>query len=388
MNNFIKQAASRMNKPTKQLIKTETIILKECTISFNFDNFYYCNENIFDKQYNTLEDVLKSWAIIECFKYEKYVITGLVKIIKKYSHITDLFFLPVGWMTGIESGKVTSEYHVIIKTIFTGSILHIRNKIKEFLSYHSIKDLVIIQTDKELTINCFDTPEILPTAVISFFPFDTESVLIVLFFGTYNDSYCGISYVLSDNIYTIVDLLKPFVNEINILTDDITRLTSVRLFDSLSSSKKFPEKKIFSICEFISIFDKTKFSDGGVSSLPQKSMNLIPYIPKKIVSLIELPSYVDIKCITKNGIDFITHIDNKRLSMILIIAKDDFIKNVTFSGTFKKENLIWKGYYTYRILEATFTFPKLNVSTKGKRYLKKNIYDNSTFTTRTGLYIL
>lgn len=93
MNNFIKHVSYKILKPNKKLSKKldDEIKLKECIISFNFENFYYSNEILFNKPTNSLDDVNKSWLIMESFKYEKYVIMGLINILKKKSYITDFF---------------------------------------------------------------------------------------------------------------------------------------------------------------------------------------------------------------------------------------------------------------------------------------------------------
>ncbi|QHR82586.1 telomere binding protein [Brazilian porcupinepox virus 1] len=382
MNNFIKNAASGISKPNKKIDKhIDNIALKECIISFNFENFYYSNEKIFKKDNNSLDDVSKSLSIINSFKYEKYVISGLVKILKNLSFISDIFFLPVGWLTGVGENNV--DKHFVVKILFTSSLTNIRTKVKDYLSYHQVCDITFVN-DKEFVINTFSMPDTLPSTLISFFPFDVNYIIIVLFFGIYNDTYCGLSYISKkDNLNYMIDVLKPMVKEITILSDEITRFVSVKFFD-LKPSVKFPEKKIYTISEIIYPFDKSKFKDINVTS----NMLISPFINKYIVSIIDLPSNVEIKCKSKNFVDYITHIDNKKLQNILIIAKDNFMQNVIFSGTFKKENIIWKGNYTYRITESTFTVPKLNVSEKGNRKCKKNIFNNSIFTTRIGSYII
>ncbi|ASK51252.1 Telomere-binding protein [Eptesipox virus] len=381
MNNFIKQAASKLLKPTIKLIqKNENKSYKECIISFDFEDFYYCNNIIFNKNLNTVDDVIKSWTILNSFTYEKYILKGLIKIIKKYSYINDIYFLPIGWLTG--TGEIPTS-HVVIKVLLTDYFSHFKNKIKEYLTSYSVLNL-IIQTDKESVLKTFMFPDILPMALITLYPFDVEYILIVLFFGTCDESYCGITYITSkDMLSTVIEILKPITTEINVICDDITKTFTVKYSDS-SQVEKFPSTTLIPICEIITPFNNDKFF------IPQKiqPVNISTYISKKIVSLIDLPSYVDIKCISKNGVDYITHINTKKLKTVLIIAKDDFLKDVIFSGTFKKENLIWKGAYTYRIIESNFIVPELKVSNKGKRYVKKYTYNNSTFTTKTGSYIV
>ncbi|AOE46408.1 hypothetical protein SPPV_43 [Sheeppox virus] len=394
MNNFIKHVSYKISKPNKKLSKKldDEIKLKECIISFNFENFYYSNEILFNKPTNSLDDVNKSWLIMESFKYEKYVIMGLINILKKKSYITDFFFIPIGWIVGnnINNDDNIDNNHVVIKITIENnkSFQPLSNKIKDFLSHYDIFDLLIIQKEKELNILSFKTPNNFPSVVISLFPFDVTSIIIVLFFGIFDDSYCGLSYITNkDNLNYVIEVLKPISSEINILSDEITRFVSIKLFNNeLNKNKKFPEEKIFFICEFIKIFEKTKFEE------PKSVIhtNITTFIPKKMISLIDLPSNVEIRTLSNNGIDYITHINDKKLSTILIITKDNFLKNVSFSGTFKKENIIWKGYYTYRIIESTFDVPKLKISPNGKkRYITcKSAFNNSTFTTRSGQYIV
>ncbi|CAC21285.1 47L protein [Yaba-like disease virus] len=386
MNNFIKNAANKMYKPYKKIIPTsEKIALKECIISFNFENFYYLNEIVFNKQNNTLDDLSKSWTIMESFSYEKYVIKGIIQIIKKYAYINDIYFVPIGWLTGIDDNE--QQYHVVIKLVFESYVLvTIKNKVKEYCSFHSIKDLHISQTSKDLKISVFEIPQNMPSALVSLYPFDTEYIMIVLFFGICDESYCGISYITNkENLYNVIEFLKPLVLEINLIIDEISKMTSLKIFNSTQQCEIFPEKKIISICEIMEPLDKKKI-DGFKINTP---INITLFVKKKIVSLLDVPSNVDIKCMSSNGVDFITHIDNKRLSTVLIIAKDDFIKDVIFSGTFKKENLIWKGCYTYRIIESSFLTPKLNVLNKSNnKKCKKHTFNNHTFTTKTGSYVI
>ncbi|QDJ95020.1 telomere-binding protein [Hypsugopox virus] len=383
MNNFIKQAATRLLKPTKKLIqKNETKNYKECIISFNFEDFYYCNDIVFNKPINLVDDVIKTWTVLNSFPHEMYILKGLLKLIKKYCHISDVYFVPVGWFTGIDD---IPPSHVVIKVLISDYITHFKNKIKDFLLHYPIVDLVITQTDKESILKTFIFPDtVLPMALITLYPFDIDHILIVLFFGTCDESYCGITYIASkDMLSTVVEILKPITSEINVLCDDITKLSIVKYSDS-SQVEKFPNTLLIPICEIVSQFNEAKFF------IPQsiQHLNITTHVPKKIVSIIDLPSNVEIKCSSKNGIDYITHINSKRLKTILIIAKDDFLKDVLFLGTFKKENLIWKGSYTYRIIDSSFKVPELKVSNKGKRSIKKYIYNNSTFITKTGSYIV
>ncbi|AAR07403.1 47L [Yaba monkey tumor virus] len=385
MNNFIKNAAHKMYKPYKEVLPTsEKITLKECIISFNFENFYYLNEIVFNKNNNTLDDLSKSWAVMESFPYEKYVIKGIIQIIKKHAYINDIYFVPIGWLTGIDD---LQTQHVVIKLVFTGYVIAtVKNKVIEYCSFHSVKDLNITQTSKDLKISVFETPHNVPSALVSLFPFDTEYIMIVLFFGIYNDSYCGISYIPNkEKLYSVIEFLKPLVLEINLISDEVSKMTSLKIFNSTQQCAKFPEQKIISVCEIVQPLDKTKI-DGFKINTP---LNVKLFVKKKIVSLLDVPSNVNIKCVSSNGVDFITHIDDKRLDMILIIAKDDFVKDVIFSGTFKKENIVWKGCYTYRITESSFLTPKLKVINKtNKKKCKKNTFNNSTFTTKTGSYVI
>ncbi|AST09468.1 telomere binding protein [NY_014 poxvirus] len=383
MNNFVKQVASKSLKPSKKLSqRDESISLNECIISFNFDNFYYCNDVLFNKQTNTPEDVMKSILIMESFTYEKMIIKKLIKLLLPQSYISDLYFCPVGWLTGMDEHP---ETHVMIKIIFNTSLISIKSQIIEFLEHYHVNSLTILSTEKELTIPTFNVPDSIPIGVISFFPFDTDFIIIVLFFGVHNDSYCGISYISHrERLQYVIEILKPMVSEINMLTDEVGRLSSVRIFDS-NNSRKFPSSTLTSICEIVYFFDETKFPVP--KSLTQ--LNASPYIPKKIISLIDLPCNVEIRAVSRHGIDFITHINNKRLNMILIIAKDSFLKNTIFSGTFVKENLIWKGMYTYRIVKSTFPVPTIKVSGgKYKKTCKKHCFVNSSYTSRTLSHIL
>nr|AAB29633.1 C9L product [variola virus VAR, India-1967, Peptide, 381 aa] [Variola virus] len=380
----------------------------------------------------------------------------------------------------------------------------------------------------------------------------------------------------------IIEILKPLMSEINMLSDEIGRTSSIRIFNS-TSVKKFPTNTLTSICEIVYSFDESSFPTPKTFT----PLNASPYIPKKIVSLLDLPSNVEIKAISRGGVDFITltclnisslryedsgsykgvshlkdgvivtttmnisvkaniidltgrvcyltrnycevkirceiksfalngsitplhmilgtldrwkylpfptddyryvgelkryisgnpypieslaleisatfnrftivknnddefscylfsqnysfhkmlnarhicesewealnnnndnsssmpvshnnrandlssmmsqlqndnddHINNKRLNTILVIAKDNFLKNSTFSGTFIKENIIWKGIYTYRIIKSSFPVPTIKSVTNKKKICKKHCFVNSQYTTRTLSHIL
>nr|WGO62676.1 telomere binding protein [Wadden Sea poxvirus] len=385
MNHFVKHAASKLHKPNKNLVpNNDTISLQECIISFNFDNFYYCNDNIFIKNTNTLDDVFKSLSIIESFKYEKHIIIGLLKLIRKYGYINDLFFTPIGWLTGIDSNNET-KHNVVIK-LFLHISTSIKLKVKEYLSTYSITDMSIVITDFITIVNTFNTDGI-PSAIISFFPFDTDYFLIVFFFGTYNESYCGLSYTFNkEKLYIIIETLKQYIMDLYILNDEISRLTITHIPENNIPKKKFPIKNIIQICEIVYQFDETKFD---IPKYISNQLTISPFIPKKLVSLIDLPCNVEIKCNSKHGIDYVTHIDNKRIKVYLIILKDSFLKDYPLTGIFVKENLIWKGLYTYRIIKSNFPVPELKVSDKRKKnnYIK-NCFHNYTYTTRIGSYII
>ncbi|UXK19916.1 Telomere-binding protein [Monkeypox virus] len=382
MNNFVKQVASKSLKPTKKLSPLDEVIsLNECIISFNLDNFYYCNDGLFTKPINTPEDVLKSLLIMESFAYEKMIIKGLIKILISRAYINDIYFTPFGWLTGVDDDP---ETHVVIKIIFNSSLISIKSQVIEYLKPYNVNNLSVLPTEKELSINTFNVPDSIPISIISFFPFDTDFILVILFFGVYNDSYCGISYISpKERLPYIIEILKPLVLEINMLSDEIGRTSSIRIFNS-TSVKKFPTNTLTSICEIVYSFDESSFTTPKTFT----PLNASPYIPKKIVSLLDLPSNVEIKAISRSGVDFITHINNKRLTTILVIAKDNFLKNSTFSGTFIKENIIWKGIYTYRIIKSSFPVPTIKSVTNKKKICKKHCFVNSQYTTRTLSHIL
>ncbi|AEN03643.1 telomere binding protein [Yokapox virus] len=384
MNNFVKQIASKSLKPNKKLSqRDESISMNECIISFNFDNFYYCNNALFNKQSNTPEDVMKSILIMESFTYEKMVIKKLIKLLINLSYISDLYFSPIGWLTGMDEHP---ETHVMLKIIFNTSLISIKSQIIELLENYTINNLTIYSTEKEIAIPTFNIPDSIPMGIISFFPFDTEFIVVVLFFGVCNDSYCGISYIsYRERLQYVIEILKPLVSEINMLIDEVGRLSSVRIFDS-SVSRKFPTIVLTSICELVYMFNENNYPVPILTT----PLNVSPYIPKKLISLIDLPCNVEIRSVSRYGIDFITHINSKRLNMVLIIAKDRFLKNTTFSGTFVKENLVWKGIYTYRIIKSTFSVPTMKVSNNKhrKKICNKHCFINSSYTSRTLSHII
>lgn len=233
MNNFVKQVASKSLKPTKKLSPLDEVIsLNECIISFNLDNFYYCNDGLFTKPINTPEDVLKSLLIMESFAYEKMIIKGLIKILISRAYINDIYFTPFGWLTGVDDDP---ETHVVIKIIFNSSLISIKSQVIEYLKPYNVNNLSVLTTEKELSINTFNVPDSIPISIISFFPFDTDFILVILFFGVYNDSYCGISYISpKERLPYIIEILKPLVLEINMLSDEIGRTSSIRIFNSTS----------------------------------------------------------------------------------------------------------------------------------------------------------
>ncbi|QHG62607.1 telomere binding protein [Cetacean poxvirus 1] len=387
MNNFIKQISSRASKPTKKITEVSNIVkYKECNIYFNFNNFYYCNNRLFNKPTNCINEIIKSLLVLSSYRYEKDIIESIVNLLIKnaHTHINDIYFTPVGWLTGLYD--VTS-YHVVIKFIYTGSILHVKSNIRDYLHSRYINKVDIVDENKELIVNKFNIPKVLPVAVLTFYPFNTEYSLLILYFGTYNDIHCGISYIFTkENLPYIVEILKHRVEEIHLLHDEVNQLSSIRI--NGTPSQKFPMKKVTYISEVIKLFNLSKFEIDTTKTI--SPLNIVLYIPKVLVSILDLPCNVEIRSVCKNGIEYVTHIENTKLSTILIIIKDKFMRNVSLIGTFVKENLIWKGHYTYRIIKSDFNVPQLKVSKKySSNNVRKNIlFNSSSYTTKIGSCII
>ncbi len=381
MNQFVKRAASSTDKPKKKLDPPlESILFEESMIEFNFVDFYYCNDSLFSKETNSLDDVFKSLSILETFRFEKEIIKGLIKVVREHGYISDVYFSPIGWLTG--TGNDVPHTHVSVRIIHTCPTKTIETIARRFLSEEVVEKLSIQQTPKEYSVNVFRIPDSIPTALITVFPFDTDYILLVLFFGIFNDSRCGLSYVCRrEKLNSLVEILKLRVSEITLIKDEVSRTVPVKIYGV--HKHLFPEERIVSICEIVSDFDFSKFK---IKDSPRLAVQT--YIPKKLVSLIDLPCGVEIKCVSKDGIDFVTHLRGEKLNTVLIVIKDDFLKSYPLSGVFYKENLVWKGTYTYRITKSTFPVPELKISKNYRSDCKKHCFYGSAFITRVGLYIV
>ncbi|ALA62431.2 DNA-binding protein [Turkeypox virus] len=387
MNNFIKQISLKIKKPVTELDNTSNadIYYHYVTIMFNFPNMYYSNTNLFNKPENNLLDISKSLMSLNSFSYEFFVIKEYVKLIRRYAHIYDIYFIPIGWLVGCGDPV---EYHTCIKLIRSNTQNIIESITKKYLAQHGIHgNEISIQYDKSNEVKICRYPilssnkRLEPICVVSFYPFDPENkIILIIYVGRHKDKHCGISYVIDrEDTYQALTRIYPYVDCIYLLSDDIITFHTIPIINNTKNLKKLPIEYCTTLCELVYEFEYSKFDQGNIS-IPA----FIPFIPKQLVSIINLPDNVNIMCASANNIEYVTHIDNKKLNRILIIKKDKFLKNTVLRGTFKKINIVRHGKYTYTIISSSFDCPKLeNPKSSSPISCNKIIQDGSKYVTKT-----
>ncbi|AWU47092.1 Telomere-binding protein [Sea otter poxvirus] len=356
MNQFIKNAACKIRKPSFNINDTiSTISLRQCTVHFNFLAFYYNNDNLFQKSSNTIDDVTKSLIVMESYKYEYQVLKKLVKNIRLFPsiYVSDLFFLPIGWLMG---DGVSPTTHAAIKFVYQGRSNTVEKRIRESMQKYPINNIDFLHTNDTFSIPAFEVPNISPTVLVTFYPPDPKNSLAILFFGRSGEVHCGIVYTFDrEYLHDAISYLRRISSDMYILHDDIGRFNYVTL-----TGNKEPmidtNIQVTAICEIEHELDVSKLIPSRLS------IDVTTFVTKKLIHILDLPSKTEIQCINKNGMDLITHIGGKKLDVLLVIVKDKFLKDTVFDGVFEKENIIWRGIYTYRILKSSFNSPKLNLN--------------------------
>ncbi|AYP74217.1 hypothetical protein [Fowlpox virus] len=385
MDNFVKQISSKIVKPIAELeppdSKVQYYYMK---ISFNFPDLYYCNKNLFAKPENTLLDISKSLLMLNSFPYENFVINDLLRTIRRYSHIYDVYFSPVGWFVGKED---LPNYHVCIKLIRSTNQEIIDGIIRKHLLQHGIcGDNLFIELDKanEISINrhsIVGARQLQPVCVVSFYPFDPENkVLLVIYVGRYKDRHCGVSYVINrEDLYNVINRIYSYVVCIYLVSDDIVTFHTTPLANHSKKLKQLPINHCNTLCEIVYEFEFLRFEQGTMP-IPV----FVPYVPKQLVNIINLPDDTLITCASINRLEYVTHIDNKKLKRVLIIIKDKFLKNTILHGTFKKKNIVRNKKYTYTITWSTFECPTLgDVKSSSPNTCNKVVLDGSRYVTKT-----
>ncbi|QRY18917.1 ORF-47 [Teiidae poxvirus 1] len=384
MDNFIKQISFRIKKPTTQLEAADSKVKYSYVfIEFNYPDFYYCNDNLFMKPENSLSDISKSLLMMNSFPYESFILQELLRLLKQYGHVYDIYFLPIGWLMG--NGELQA-HHACIKMIKNNSQKVIEEVTRKQLSHYGIEGTnirITTDTTKEVSVNRhpLGVGQLEPVCVVSFYPFDPENkVLFVIYLGRYNDRYCGVSYVVDrDDMYKAFSRTYMYISDFYLVSDDINTFHTTRVSNHSKKLKMLPINHCTTLCEIVYDFEFVKF-DQSIMSIPV----ITPYVPKQFVSIINLPDNVPITCIEVNNLGYVTHIDNKKLRKVLIVLKDSFLKNTTLQGTFKKTNIVRHGKYTYVIVFATFECPVLKINkTSNPNTCKRTIFEGSKYITKT-----
>ncbi|ARF02701.1 SWPV1-100 [Shearwaterpox virus] len=386
MDNFIKQISCKIVKPAAELEPPESKMqYYYMNISFNFPDLYYCNKNLFAKPENTLLDISKSLLMLNSFPYESFVIHDLIITIRRYVHIYDVYFSPVGWFVGKGS---LPNYHVCIRLIRSANQDIIDNIVRKYLIQHGIygDNLSIeLETENEIFVNrhsIIGARQLQPICIVSFYPFDPENkLLFVIYIGRYNDRYCGVSYIVNrEDMYDAMKRIYSYVACIYLVSDDIVtfHITPLASHDG-KKLKQLPINYCNTLCEIVYEFEYLRFEQ---STMPIPVFT--PFIPKQLVNIINLPDDTPITCSSINRLEYVTHIDNKKLKRILVIIKDKFLKNTILHGTFKKKNIVRNKKYTFTITWSTFDCPTLgNIKSSSPNTCERVVLDGSRYVTKT-----
>ncbi|ARE67329.1 SWPV2-ORF106 [Shearwaterpox virus] len=386
MDNFIKQISSKIVKPIAELEPPDSKVqYYYMTISFNFPDLYYCNKNLFAKPDNTLLDVSKSLLTLNSFPYENFVINDLLRTIRRYCHVYDVYFLPVGWFVGKED--VLPNYQVSIKIIRSTNQEVIENIIRNYLSRHDIYgDNLSIETDRlnGVSINrhsIVGARQLAPICVVSFYPFDPENkILFVIYVGRYKDRHCGVSYVVDrEDMYKVINRIYSYVVCIYLVSDDMVTFHTTPLANHSKKLIPLPINHCNTLCEIVHDFEFLRFEQ---STMPIPVFT--PFIPKQLVNIINLPDDIPITCASINRLEYVTHIDDKKLKRVLIIVKDKFLRNTILHGTFKKRNIVRNRKYTFTITWSNFECPTLgDVKSSSPNTCNRVVLDGSRYVTKT-----
>ncbi|CCD83224.1 telomere binding protein [Squirrelpox virus] len=380
MNHFIKQAGAGIRKPSyRATVLPHTHRMRYGTLVFDFEDFYYNNDELFHKPTNAVCDVTKSLAVMRSFRHEQAVLRRVVRLVRsRGAHVSDVFFAPVGWLAGTGDPPYT---HAAVRVLHADDGLE--GAARALLEGQPVRNVDWLRGE-ETEMQSIAVPNIQPVGLITFYPFDVDEIAAILFFGAVDEARCGVVYT-APREYTdaVVRRLATVAGELYMLVDGVGALSPVRLAAAGQRAEKLRESSVDVLCEVTRRFDLAGLEPSESPAARR------PLVPKMIVSPLDLPSHVEIRCESRNGVDFVTHIDGRRLDTVLVVAKDEFLSGTRLKGVFVKENLVWRGTYTYRIVSSSFPAPKLAVRRRHKRReCKKHCFCETAFTTRTRTHVV
>ncbi|ASC55604.1 hypothetical protein SePPVgORF025 [Seal parapoxvirus] len=359
MNHFIKQIAAGIKKPAARLTPSGAHEVRVYTVSVEMPGFFYNNENLFNKPVNSVDAVLKSLAVANSFRDEWESLRAVARALQASGiHVVDVFFSPVGWMAGFAPPPGTHAAFKLVALGAAAALRAVRQVVKSLrpsaqLVPAEAREASVVEVQEFSTAYSQSPP---PVGVMAVCPFDQEASVLVLFFGRTQEAHCGLAYYCASRTDTdrMLATLLPMVSDMYVVCDDVGRST-VTKHRGGGSTAQFPDSRVTSIVGVVHAFDHRQFPSAPSAS-PSSDLSL--YVPKRFVFVLDLPSGVDIRCASRNGTDFVTHVDGRKLDAVLIIVKDSFMAGTTMEGVFQKENLVWRGKYTYRITTSTFEVPE------------------------------
>ncbi|QGN68049.1 telomere binding protein [Equine molluscum contagiosum-like virus] len=388
MNHFVKQVSARARKPARELAPArDARAYARVLVCFDFAQLYYNNQALFSKRENTLDHVAKSLLVLASFRYEAYVLRGLVRaLLEQRAHVHDVYFVPVGWLAGAGAAPRT---HAAVRVVAAaGDAPALERHARDFLAAHEVAR-VTVDADGDCRVPQFaldaDATAPAPVAVLSFYPFDTSQVLAVVFFGRHGDTHCGLSYLAPRaQLHELAACLYAHVGELYLVNDELGSFATTRVANA--APRRFPAARCASLCEVTRAFARARFAYAEAPPVAP-----MPYVPKQLVAVVDLPSDAEITCTRAHGLDVVTHIDGVRLKTVLVLAKDAFVRDVPFQGVFTKRNLVWRRRYTYRVLRASFPCPELKgAPARAGRApaCQKHCFHGSDYTTRTLAHVV
>lgn len=360
MNHFFKQVAAGVRKPAARLTPSGAHEMRAFTVPVDLPGFLYNNENLFAKPVNSVEAVLKALAVAASFRDEWGALRAIARGVQgSGAHVLDIFFAPAGWMAGAGPAPGSPAAVRVAAGSAAAAARAVRASAKAArlpapVAVGEARDEAAVEVPEFSTVYAAAGPP--PVGVMSVSPLDQEAAVVVLFFGRHQDAHCGIAYscVGKTEADRMLATLLPAVSEMHVVCDDVGRAVVSRLRGGGSVSQ-FPDARVTSLVGVVHPFDARQFPSAPGAS---PASDLVLFVPKRFAFVLDLPSGVDIRCASRAGTDFVTHIDGRRLEHVLVLIKDAFLKGVTMDGVFQKENLVWRGKYTYRITKSTFEVPE------------------------------
>ncbi|AAC55176.1 MC048L [Molluscum contagiosum virus subtype 1] len=406
MNHFVKQVAARARKPARELERVEgDVPYARVLLRFDFSALHYNHGALFCKRENTLEDVDKSLLVLAAFRYEAYVLRTLVRTLTERgrAHVYDIYFLPVGWLAGVAADVPPA--HAALRLLHSGRLDALERRARELLAQHDVLG-VELEDEGPCSVPRFALPAAhdapAPVAVLAFYPFDPGLLLAVVFFGRHGDAHCGLAYTAPRaQLPALAAALHAHVADLYLLHDEVGHFSSTRVHNN--APLRFPAETCAGLCEVTRAFAHERFAAARalVAHVPP------PFVPKQLVSIVDLPCDTELTCASVHGIDFVTHISGRRLHTVLLLAKEGFMADTVFAGVFSKRNMVWRGRYTFRVLRASFPCPELRgagsasgadgedtgtAHAAGRRALRaachKHCFRGSRYTTRTPAHVV